>query len=324
MSDDEQTSRPIAFATYGSDSAISADDGFAVPLIAERMERRIEGVSWDADGVEWDRYSAVLIRSTWDYHLRPDRFLAWVDSLEAKGIAVWNPAPVVRWNAEKGYLRDLERAGVPIVPTVWIPRGTVPDLSAAARRTGWERVIVKPSISAGSFRTWLADVRDLPTMRRDLTSLLRHADALLQPFLPQVRTEGEWSFVFFSARSGTLEFSHAAVKRPASGDFRVQSQHGGSVVPAEPPPALLRQVAAIAGSVERLAPGPLLYARLDGVVDDGTHAGAGTFLLMEAELIEPRLYLGCAELAAARFAEAVANRLAGAPSTRAGFSAPAS
>jgi hypothetical protein len=123
-----------------------------------------------------------------------------------------------------------------------------------------------------------------------LRRLLADGDVLVQRFLPEVQGEGEWSFVFFAG-----EFSHAVLKRPALGDFRVQEELGGSVVAAGPAPSLVRDAERFASHV----PGPWAYARIDGVVADGK------LTLMEIELIEPQLFLSRHPMAAVRMADAV-------------------
>lgn len=302
-------SRVIALATDGSMSGPTLDDAVALTFLAERCAASIETVAWDSPHVEWRRYAAVLIRSTWGYHLRLDAFLDWAEGVEAAGVGLWNPAAVIRWNADKRYLDAMEQAGVPIVPTKWIRRGTEIDLASVLLSTGWKQVVVKPSVSATAYRTWVTDLERANTHRTLLSGVLAQGDALVQPFLREVSKEGEWSFIYFVDGDGSLSFSHAVLKRPASGDFRVQCQFGGTAKAAKPPDALLHQVTDTADRVARLAPGPLLYARIDGVVSEGDHAPPGTFLLMEAELIEPILFLACAEHAAERFAAAVARRI---------------
>lgn len=300
--------RAIAVATYQAAPEVTADDRLAFNLLEGRGDVTVEAVPWDEPGVDWGRYAAVLIRSTWNYHRRLDAFLAWANDVEAAGAMLWNPASVVRWNAKKGYLRDLEQAGLPVVPTAWIPQGSRTDLGTVLRDQGWSRAVVKPSVSATAFRTWISSQEEAEDHQGSLDVLLTEADAMVQPFLSQVQDAGEWSFMFFADQDGLLSFSHAVVKRPVAGDFRVQDQFGGSVAPADPSPSLRRQVEAIAEAVTRVAPGPLLYARIDGVVSDGSYAADGAFLLMEVELIEPSLYLGGGDHAAACFAEAIANR----------------
>lgn len=227
-------SRRIALATHRVAPEATDDDCRLIASLSRRCAARIEAVPWDSVNIDWEGYDAVVIRSTWDYHLDPARFAAWAEGLEVMGVAVWNPAAVVRWNADKRYLRDLERAGVPVVPTEWIRRGSDVDLASVLRRRGWLRAVVKPSVAATAYRTWTVDTAD---------------------------------------------------------------------------PESTRHEAALAAALDRLAPGSLLYARVDGAVSDGSHAPPGTFLLMEAELIEPVLFLGSAEHAADRLATAVARRL---------------
>lgn len=312
--------RVIALATHGGDTEPTADDRLVVAALSDRAGITAEAVPWDSQAAAWGRYDVALIRSTWDYHLRPAAFLAWADRVEAEGTALWNPPSVVRWNADKRYLRQLERAGVPVVPTEWIPRGAAAaDLGAVLRGRGWQRAVVKPSVAASAYRTWVVDRDAAETARKPLAVLLAEADALVQPLLQEVQREGEWSFMFFADDAGRPRFSHAVVKRPAPGDFRVQTELGGTVAAAVAPTAVLQQVERVASVLARLAPGPLLYARIDGVVSGGFHAPRGAFLLMEAELIEPVLFLGHADHAAARFADALASRIPSpGPPTRTG------
>lgn len=302
----------IAVATDRQTPAATADDSLALQRLAARWPVRVEAVPWDAPA-RWERYAAVLIRSTWDYHLRPAAFLEWAKRVEQSGAALWNPAAVVRWNADKRYLGELARAGVPVIPTETIARGTGGDLGRRLRQLGWEQAIVKPAVGASSYRTGRVDADDPAAGAALLGAVHEEADALVQPFLPEVCRDGEWSFIYFDGGDGALAFSHAVLKRPDPGDFRVQTEYGGTVDAVLPPPSLLRQADAAAATIARLAPGPLLYARIDGVVSAGTHAPEGTFLLMEAELIEPALFFAFDDAAADRFSAAVARRLALAP-----------
>jgi glutathione synthase/RimK-type ligase-like ATP-grasp enzyme len=120
--------------------------------------------------------------------------------------------------------------------------------------------------------------------------MLEQGDALVQAFAPEIERSGEWSFVFFGGA-----FSHAVLKRPAPGDFRVQTELGGSAVPLDPPPALLDQAATVMGKVQ----GRWLYARVDGIERDGR------LVVLELEMIEPFLFLGQDPQAPARFADAI-------------------
>ncbi|MBV9435106.1 MAG: hypothetical protein JOZ44_03585 [Acidobacteria bacterium] len=111
---------------------------------------------------------------------------------------------------------------------------------------------------------------------------------LIQQFVPEVRTAGEWSMIFIGG-----QFSHAVRKYPKQGDFRVQAEFGGREEPATAGSALVAAAAKILDQAEHT-----LYARVDGVEQHGQ------FLLMELELIEPVLFLALGD-AAIRLARAI-------------------
>lgn len=207
--------------------------------------------------------------------------------LERIGRPVWNPCALLRWNANKRYLADLAERGVPIVPTEWLPAPVVSSLHEIMSARGWDDVVVKPTISAtahGTSRIRRADANAFEAFPENVGELM------VQPFLREIGTAGEWSLMFF--RGG---FSHSVRKRPVPADFRVQSEFGGSAV-AEAAP---RQVIAAAEKVVGAVMGPWLYARVDGVET------AEGFLLMELEMLEPLLFLELNPQAPERFADAV-------------------
>ncbi len=263
------------------------------------MLRQLDGIEvvavpWDAPMARWAGCDAVLLRSVWDYHRRVEEFLARLESLEAAGARVWNGAAAVAWNARKTYLRDLEAAGVPTVPTLWLQPEAVGGWPATIERSGWDDVVLKPIVGASSFLTWRSSAQEAGARADRLARLAAHGGALLQPFVREVESAGEWSLVYFERR-----FSHAVRKRGRPGEFRVQTEFGGTEEAAEPP----AEVRALAESALAVAPGDPLYARVDGIE---TAAG---FVVSELELIEPVLFLACSERAAADFARAVAARL---------------
>jgi glutathione synthase/RimK-type ligase-like ATP-grasp enzyme len=239
----------------------------------------------------------VLLRSVWDYYRRPDEFLAWVAALEREGVPTFNPPALVRWNADKRYLRELEARGVPVPPTLWFERGS--DAGAAAQgiaASGWDDVVVKPTISGGAWRTLRLAARDVPRHVEHLETVLADSGLMAQPFLPEVVEQGEVSLLFFGGA-----YSHAVLKRARPGDFRVQWTHGGTHVPFEAPPVLVEE----ARSVLRAAPEHGLYARVDGVLRDGR------LVLMELEQLEPFLFLALDPRAGERLAAALLRALEG-------------
>ena len=276
--------RRVAFATYRDAPQIEAGDmkiaqcGSTVDAsTAGDLDVRFEGVVWDDPDVSWQQYDMIVIRSTWDYHEKYPQFLQWLDRLDHWGCTVYNPTSVMRWNADKLYLQELEQRGVTIPPTVFLPRcsaavdtaGAKPfaepafDLVALMKQRQWSKVVVKPSVSAGSKDTFVVTAADilsasaLDELHRRISALRQHSAVLVQPFLQSVVDQGEWSLLFFDGA-----FSHACLKTPKQGDFRVQSMFGAATRGLDPPPHLL----AFAHKVLQAIPGPpCLYVRVDVV-----------------------------------------------------------
>jgi glutathione synthase/RimK-type ligase-like ATP-grasp enzyme len=252
---------------------------------AELQGRRVLAsvAVWDEASLHWADFDRVVIRSCWDYHYRLQEFLDWVGRLEEAGVPLWNPPSLVRVNAHKSYLRIFESAGLPVVPTAWVEAGSSFDLRRLLEERGWSEAVVKPAVSASSRG---ARRVSLPNVGSEVATW----DLLVQPFLPEVSARGEWSFVFFAG-----VFSHAVLKVPAAGDFRVQTELGGRALVERPSVDLVAQAEAVA----RLVPQPWLYARVDGIEVEGR------LMLMEVELIEPDLFLESDPEAPARFAAAL-------------------
>ena len=253
---------------------------------------------WDDPAIDWTAFDALVIRTPWDYFERAAEFRAWLDARIASGVLMCNAGDILAWNYDKSYLLDLEAAGVPLVPTICIPRGAQADVAALAAERGWHEVVVKPTISGGAYRTHRFLVDDAAAYQDEIDATLADRGVLVQPFLPEILEDGELSLLFFDG-----VFSHAVRKRPKLGDYRVQFQFGGTTEPVEVAPDLVDQARACALA----APSLPVYARVDGVVKDGQ------FLLMELEIFEPLMFLAQHPEAPGRFARAIQGRL---PSSR--------
>ncbi len=285
----------IALVTYLESPGLTESDARLQAALQARGHD-VSAVAWDDPHADWQAFDAIIVRSPWDYSGRVAEFRAWLDRLEADGVGLANPIPVMRWNMHKRYLLELEAADVAVVPTEFVADASASPYAIAKAR-GWDEVVVKPAISAGARRT-----RVLPAASEaqgDWWEGEFPADGVLVQPLVRVIAAGEWSLIFFAG-----EFSHSALKVPAAGDFRVQPRHGGSVLSTPPSAELIAEgrsallaTAKVAGCDVR----ELLYARVDGVVVDGR------FLVMEVELIEPGLFLDIpgAEHAADQFAAAI-------------------
>jgi len=249
----------VALVTF-ADFPRGWDDDKVLAGALRRLGAEVGFVCWDDPSVQWAALDLAVVRSTWDYYLRIDAFLAWADFVAGVTCLV-NGVATVRWNSHKGYLLELEAAGIPIVPTTVVRQGEAFALPPGE----W---IVKPAVSGGAHRTTRGATQG------DLDELAATADALVQRYRREIAA-GETSLVCIA---GAL--SHAVHKVPAPGDFRTQEHLGAAVELVAPAPRL----AALARDVLARAPERPAYARVD-VVD--TAEGP---LLMELELIEPTLW----------------------------------
>lgn len=279
----------VALATYRDLPQLNEDDRLLQTALGALGIDAAPAV-WDSAEERWGDYQAVLVRSCWDYHHRLEEFLAWFATLERAGTTVWNPVPLLRWNSHKRYLSDLAARGVPVVPTRWLGRGESVQLADVLAAVGWQEAVVKPAVSASAFGTWRTSLATAARDQARLDGLLAAGDVMVQPLVAEVAERGEWSIVFLGGR-----FSHAVLKRPAAGDYRVQWEFGGSAVSALPGAHLV----AAAERALAAATAQALYARVDGV------ERGGRLVLTELELIEPHLFFAWSAPAAARLAAAL-------------------
>lgn len=288
--------RCVALVTCEAFPQLYEDDRL---LKAALQEIGITGVPavWSDAQVNWGEFDAVVMRSPWDYFERTGEFRAWLEARIASGTLLCNSADILDWNYDKKYLTDVERAGVPLVPTIYIECGdTLADIAAQARARGWDDIVVKPTISGGGYRTYRFGVAEFERHRADIEHTLEDRGVLVQPFLPEIQSSGELSMLFFDG-----VFSHAVCKRPKDGDYRVQFQYGGTTERVQVSDALIAQGRVCIGT----APSLPVYARVDGLVRESQ------FLLMELEVFEPLMFLALEPAGPLRFAHAIAGRLPG-------------
>lgn len=284
--------RPCAFLTMDALGAfVTYDHLVHAPLAARGWA--VDTVSWRATDVDWSDYEAVVIRSPWDYHSYPDRFLDVLETIDRSAARLENPLDLVRWNLHKTYLRDLEACGLPIVPTRWLDRLDAVTLAGLFDALGTDELVAKPVVGANADDTFRLR-RDAATT--DAFATFADRACMVQPFVEAVVDEGEFSLFYFGDA-----FSHAILKTPAPRDFRVQEEHGGSIRTVVPEPALRTVSDAVMAT---LTPRPL-YARIDFV-----RLSTG-FALMEVELIEPSLYFPYDAASPERFADAFVERMKG-------------
>lgn len=276
----------IALATCAT---LPEHDPDEQPLLAA-----LRGAGHDAETLPWDAvhdvsaFDAVVLRATWNYYRSLDAFVAWLEKTDS-ATTLLNPLEVVRWNMDKAYLREIEAAGVGIVPTAWMPAGEREPLADVLGRTGWDRIVIKPRIGAGSYLTELFDATDLDAAQAYLDE---HAarDMMVQRYMPTVATQGERAIIWIGG-----SFSHAVHKHPrfAGEDEKVERAE------------LSEDLISVAERVLAVAPKDLLYARIDVIYTD-----EGEPVLSELELLEPSLYFDLGgEQSVQRMVEALEAKL---------------
>lgn len=276
----------MLLAVDASTAALTDDDQVLASTLRERGAEVVPHL-W---GEPVPRGSTVVIRSTWDYIDAPERFVAWLDHLDAQDAHVHNATAIMRGNLHKEYLFRLAHRGVPTVPTRLLRAGSSVSMARLLAGTGWDDLVLKPAVGAGARETVHLGRLGWEATEAHLQEQLARRDLLAQPYVEAIATEGEVSVV---AVDGML--THAVGKRPASGDWRVQETFGGRAELVDLDGHLLgaaRRVLAAAGRVPA-------FARIDLVPYQGS------WHLMELELVEPYLWFALAPEAADALASLV-------------------
>lgn len=282
--------KQVAFVTHRDAPEITVDDQLTASVL-EDWGVKVSAAPWDEPGIDWGKFDVVILRSCWNYHLRVRDFRDWIKRLSTLKTTVLNPPQLLLWNMHKGYLQELSKRGVPVFPTVWLPRGSSGDLNQILIENRWDEAILKPAISAGAHQTYRIQAGG--PLPEDLPDLLYSQDMMVQQLSHELITKGELSLIFFGRR-----FSHMIRSLPAPGDFRVQPKYSGTWEVETASQEMKTQALRILQKVD----GEILYARIDGVTRED-----GTFVLSELELIEPSLMLADSPGSAENFAYAIST-----------------
>ena len=254
-----------------------------------------EAVSWRRQNVDWGQYKAVIIRSTWDYQKDAEAYVDTLRQIEQSGAVLLNSLAIVKWNINKNYLKEVAAKGAQIVPSLWLETFDFTAIKGYFQYFNTNQIVIKPCISANSDNTFRLHQNSYHAYEDILKKSLKNRQLMVQPFVKAIVEEGEYSLFYFADK-----FSHAILKTPKQGDFRVQEEHGGQLQSIKADAQLLATAAKALGCV----PEKVLYARIDLVKHQGSYQ------LMEIELIEPSLYFNLDQDSALRFAKAFANWMA--------------
>jgi hypothetical protein len=290
------------------DAALGGRDRDTGPL-TEALRRsglRTDAPVWHDQAVDWSSYQLLIIRTPWDYSHRQSEFMSWLDRASAL-TRILNAPDLIRWNIDKRYLDDFQALGVPVTPTVFCD--TEEDAEAAIGDITAGRLVVKPSVSAGSRDTGLFAPGDPGALALAGRIIAAQKTAMVQPAAESVIEGGENALFFFNGR-----YSHAFHKGPilATGGGYIGGEYDTDLSRVEPSPAEINLGERVLESIGRIAQrrgfaedaGLPLYARID-VASDGGESPQ----VLEVEAFEPAYAIDVVPEATDAFVKAVNERL---------------
>ncbi len=267
--------RKCALLTISDLSNFQSYDNLIVQPLS-KLGWECEFIPWDSISINWDDFDAVIIRSTWDYQQKEKLFFKTLQSIEASTATLYNSLDTVKWNINKRYLLELEKENISIIPTRLYDSFDFDIVNQLFSFFNENKLIIKPCVSANADDTFILEQNKLGSLKPVLENTFSQKDFLVQPFIKNIRIEGEYSLIYFGNR-----LSHVLLKTPKNGDFRVQEEHGGILKAINKPESSLID---FGNKVMETIPYQCLFSRVDVV------RGSNNYLLMEVELIEPSLY----------------------------------
>ncbi len=253
---------------------ILTEDGL-VEKALEKLGCNVYRTSWDNKKFDWSTTHLAIFRTTWDYFYRFDEFKKWLNKVKEKTTLI-NPYHQILWNLDKHYLLDLQKQGINIPASYYIPKGTSASLKEIHEKCGWKKTVLKPTISGAARHTYKLDANSLNDIEADFSKLIKKEDFMLQEFQENIINKGEVALMLFGG-----EYSHSILKKAKSGDFRVQDDFGGTVENYIPSSS---EIKFAEDTVKCMDPVPD-YARVDMIWDNNNEPAVS-----ELELIEPELW----------------------------------
>ena len=266
------------------------DERKLITQALEDLGLKVHCAAWDDTECDWSQTRAVVFRTIWDYFERYEEFSAWLEIVKTKTQLV-NSYDLIQWNIDKHYLKDLQDKGVAIVPTEYVDTGSYRSIAEVCLERDWQDVVIKPAIAGGAFHTHKVLEFERADYEEVFENLVAERDMLIQPFVPTISSRGEASLMVFNG-----EFTHAILKKPKQGDYRVQDDWGGTVHPYSP----TQEEITFAEDCFKACSTMPAYGRADILWGEN-----GDILLGELEIVEPELWIRNDPASARQFAQGV-------------------
>lgn len=272
---------------------VLTEDGLLKEAL-ESLGLKVARKDWADPTFDWGSTKSAIFRSTWDYFDRFDEFKSWLKKVENQ-TQFFNPISQIQWNMDKWYLQDLAERGINVVETLYIKKGESRSLTHIFNETGFEEIILKPTIAGAARHTYRLNAENIEEYEILFRSLIKSEDMMLQPFQYHIMNKGEVSFIVIGG-----VYTHSVLKKGKKGDFRVQDDFGGTLHNYEPTAA---EIEFAEKAVQACNPLPA-YARVDVMWNND-----GELAVSEVELIEPELWFRRNKKAAGRLAAVINLKL---------------
>ncbi len=272
---------------------VLTEDGLLQEAL-EALGLKVTRKDWADPDFDWSSTKCAIFRTTWDYFDRLDEFKFWLDKVEPLTQFI-NPISQIRWNMDKWYLNDLKDKGIKVVETRYIKKGAQKSLTQIVEESGWQEVILKPTIAGAARHTYRLNPGNTSDHEELFVELIAKEDMMIQPFQKNIMTKGEVSFMVIGGK-----YTHSVLKKGKAGDFRVQDDFGGTLHEYNPTPEETTFAEEVAEACEPLP----AYARVDVMWDN-----EGELSVSEVELIEPELWFRRNKEAAEKLATVIKNTL---------------
>lgn len=259
----------------------------------EQKGCKVHRTNWDSE-FDWSSTKIAILRSVFDYFYRIKEFLEWMQRVNEETSLI-NSFDLVRWNIDKHYLRDLSEKGIPVCITEYVQKGEERSLKNIVEQLEWSKIVIKPAISATAKNTYAIQQDEVDNFEDIFQKLIQNESMLIQPFQESIPKDGEKSIMIFGGN-----YSHAVIKMATKGDFRVQSDFGGTVHAYTPSQMEIDIAERTVNVCETIAD----IARVDLIKDNN-----GLICVSELELIEPELWFRLKEDAADLLAELIIKKL---------------
>ena len=270
------------------------DERKLITQALEDLGLKVHCAAWDDTEYDWSQTRSVVFRTIWDYFERYDEFSAWLEIVKTKTQLV-NSYELIQWNIDKHYLKDLQSKGLAIVPTEYVDTGSYRSIAEVCLERDWQDVVIKPAIAGGAFHTHKVLEFERADYEEVFENLVAERDMLIQPFVPTISSRGEASLMVFNGK-----FTHAILKKPKQGDYRVQDDWGGTVHPYSP----TQEEITFAEDCFKACSTMPAYGRADILWGKN-----GDILLGELEIVEPELWIRNDPASARQFAQGVLEAL---------------